>query len=266
MAGAATTKNVRDGDSTSFIAREWGETAGAAPFSAMPVLSNGEGGRLPVAEDSVHVSGDYGFAVWTVRANTPAATGANGDYVPFLSDTDGKLWVNAGELADDAAFTPATSKVLPAGFFADETGTDSVDEGDVGASRMTLDRKLITAPQPHSAGGLSIFRSIDLDEGTLEVVKGSPGCVYGMWVTNLATSTRFIKFYDATSGTAGTGTPVITIPIPGNSADDVTGNFGPGGMGIMFATGICVGAVTGIADNDTGAPGSNEVVVNIFFK
>lgn len=169
-------------------------------------------------------------------------------------------------LADDAAFTAGTTRVNPTGFFADETATDSVDEGDIGAPRMTLDRRIITVPQPHAAGGLSIHRSIDLDEGTLEVVKASPGCVYGMWVSNLATATRFVKFYDATSGTAGTGTPVLTIAIPGNATDDISGNFGPGGMGIGFATGISVGATTGVADNDTGAPGANEVLVNIFYK
>ena len=69
-----------------------------------------------------------------------------------------------------------------------------------------------------------------------------------------------------TSGTLGTGTPVITIGIPGNTSDDISGNFGPGGMGIAFATGICVGASTGVADADTGAPGANDVIVNIFYK
>lgn len=184
----------------------------------------------------------------------------------LLGDTSVTPIAPAISVADDAAFTPGTTRVNPAAFLADETATDSVDEGDAGAARMTLDRKQIVTPQPHSAGGLSIFRSIDLDEGTLEVVKASPGCVYGMWVSNLATSTRFIKFYDATSGTAGTGTPVITIAMPGNASDDVSGNFGPGGVGIGFGTGICVGAVTGAADNDTGAPGANEVIVNIFYK
>lgn len=46
------------------------------------------------------------------------------------------------DLADDAAFTPATSKVLPIGFFADESTPDSVNEGDIGAARMTLDRHI----------------------------------------------------------------------------------------------------------------------------
>jgi hypothetical protein len=48
---------------------------------------------------------------------------------------------NASVLVDDNAFTPATSSVSAAGYFADETAPDSVDEGDIGAARMTLDRK-----------------------------------------------------------------------------------------------------------------------------
>jgi len=52
-----------------------------------------------------------------------------------------------GTLVDDAAFTPATSLVTPVGYFADEGSTDSVGEGDIGAARMTLDRKQITASE-----------------------------------------------------------------------------------------------------------------------
>lgn len=48
-------------------------------------------------------------------------------------------------LADDSAFTVGTSQVTPAGFLADETATDSIDEGDIGAARMTLNRRAITA-------------------------------------------------------------------------------------------------------------------------
>lgn len=168
-------------------------------------------------------------------------------------------------IVDDAAFTPATSSVSMAGFQADETATDSIDEGDAGAARMTLDRKQITTPQPHTSGGCSIFRSIDLDE-TEEDVKTSAGQVYGVWVSNLATSTRFVKFYNATAAnvTVGTTTPVLTLPIPGNSSDDVTGLFSST-MGIAFGTAISVAATTGVADNDTGAPGANEVVINIFY-
>lgn len=55
------------------------------------------------------------------------------------------------KVADDAAFTVGTSKVQPAGFLADETATDSVDEGDIGAARMTLDRKQHVVAELESA-------------------------------------------------------------------------------------------------------------------
>lgn len=169
-------------------------------------------------------------------------------------------------IVDDAAFTPATTSVMMAGFEADEGSTDSVDEGDGGAARMTLDRKQIVTPQPHTTGGCTIFRSIDLDE-TEEEIKATAGQVYGIWVSNLATSTRFVKFYNATAAnvTVGTTTPVLTLPIPGNSSDDVTGLFSST-MGLTFDTAITAAATTGVADNDTGAPGANEVILNAFYK
>lgn len=169
-------------------------------------------------------------------------------------------------LVDDAAFTPATSSVSMAGFQADEASTDSVDEGDAGAARMTLDRKQIVTPQPHTTGGLSIFRSLDLDESE-EEVKASAGQVYGMWFSNLATTTRFLKFYNATAAsvTVGTTTPVLTIALPGNATDDISGVFGMA-HGITFDTAITVAVTTGLADNNTDAPGANDVIVNIFYK
>lgn len=70
---------------------------------------------------------------------------------------------NWGNIVDDAAATPATTRVLMAGYFADDTATDSVDEGDGGFARMTLNRKQISQPYeseantwsyPAPAGGL----------------------------------------------------------------------------------------------------------------
>jgi hypothetical protein len=70
----------------------------------------------------------------------------DGDAVPLLTDVNGKLITSTTitigyEFVDDAAFTPATSKVAAIGMFADETAPDSVNEGDIGIPRMTLDRK-----------------------------------------------------------------------------------------------------------------------------
>jgi hypothetical protein len=117
-----------------------------------------------------------------------------------------------------------------------------------------------------AADGADLFRSIDLDESE-EEVKASAGCVYGLWFSNMATSSRFLKFYNATAAnvTVGTTTPVLTITLPGNASDDVSGVFSMG-QGIKFSTAITVAATTGLADNDTGAPAANDVIVNIFYK
>ena len=61
---------------------------------------------------------------------------------PLVKDVNASIVSGAGgtSMTDDATFTPASSSITPAGFFADETAADSVDEGDIGAARMTLDR------------------------------------------------------------------------------------------------------------------------------
>lgn len=118
---------------------------------------------------------------------------------------------------------------------------------------------------PSPAKGLKIYRSLDLDEGAAEVVKASAGCLYGLWVTNKATAVRYIKIYNRTSATAGTHTPVITVGIPGNSSDNILAALATGGVGIRFDTGICMAATTGLADNDTGGPGTNDLIVNAFY-
>lgn len=217
--------------------------------------------RVTVASDSTGVlSVDDNAGSLTVDNGGTFAVQVDGAALTALQKIDDPV------LVDDAAFTPATSSVMVAGFQADETATDSVDEGDAGAARMTLDRKVIVTPQPHTAGGLSIFRSLDLDE-TEEDVKTSAGQVYGCWFTNTATSTRWLKFYNATAATVvvGTTTPVITLALPGNSSDDISGVFSST-HGIAFDTAICVAATTGVADADTGAPAANDVVVNIFYR
>jgi hypothetical protein len=45
-------------------------------------------------------------------------------------------------LVDDAAFTPATSSVMMAGFEFDDSSPDSVNEGDAGAARMSANRNI----------------------------------------------------------------------------------------------------------------------------
>lgn len=104
---------------------------------------------------------DDGVATDTVSgtvAVTGVATAAKQDtIIGHLDGVEGLLTTIAGDttdieaaieiiddaiVADDAAFTPATTKLMMSGFFVDDTSTDSVDEGDAGAARMSSDRIL----------------------------------------------------------------------------------------------------------------------------
>lgn len=199
---------------------------------------------------------------------------AEGDAVRVAATERGVVYVipvtsdgaQSPQKIDDAGFTQAASAVMVAAGVADTT-PDSVDEDDAAALRLTLDRKLVVTAVPHSSQGLDVKNYIDLDEGAGEVVKNSAGQLFGIWIANTATATRYVKFYNATSCTMGSGgAPFLTIPVPGNSSDDKDRMLSVGGLGIYFNTGICVGATTGVADSDTGAPGTNDVIVNIFYK
>lgn len=222
---------------------------------------------LGKAIDSVAGATDTVVAIAAVRDDAlTTLTPADGDYVPLRTSSTGALHVNVASggiagIADDAAFTPGTSEVLPVGLQADETAPDSVDEGDIGCPRMTLDRKQIVTPRPHASGGLSIFRSLDLDE-TEEDIKTSAGQLYGYYFYNAAASARYLKFYNATAAnvTVGTTTPVLTIPVPATTAGHVSFEHG-----IAFGTAISAAVTTGLADNDTGAPSANDFILNAFY-
>lgn len=197
-----------------------------------------------------HVDGIEGLLT-TIDADT-------GNAVTALQLIDDTVYT------DDAAFTPGTSKVLGVGAQADETATDSVDEGDIGALRMTLTRLLRVVDTPHTSGGLTIFRSIDIDE-TEEEVKSSAGQLYFIHAINTTAAPLYLKFYNATAAntTVGTTTPILTFPVPGNADSDGAGFTVNIDKGLAFGTALSVACTTGVADNDTGAPGANACIINL---
>lgn len=116
-----------------------------------PVPVSDAGGSLTV-DGTVSISGSVTVTATDLDIRDLSHTQDSikiGDGTDFLAiNNDGSINVVASltndTLADDSAFTVATSKVYPMGAFANETTPDSVDEGDIGAPRMTLDRKLLT--------------------------------------------------------------------------------------------------------------------------
>lgn len=151
----------------------------------------------------------------TVTVGSHAVTNAG----TFVVQVDGAALtslqlIDDAIFVDDSAFTPATSKVAAVGFLADETTTDSVDEGDVGAARMTLDRKIHVSAELESnsmrAGGTSVtpkFKIIDAatsGENTLiAAVVSKKIRVHSLYLVASAAVT--VRFEDGAAGTALSG-------------------------------------------------------------
>jgi hypothetical protein len=203
---------------------------------------------------------------------------------------------DSDKIVDNAGFTDGTSKVLMGGFVFDEVAGTALTENDAAAGRidskraqvgvledastrgqraaisaagaLKVDNSAVTQPVSgnvglltRTSGGLSIFRSLDLNV-TDVAVKASAGQVYGWTFANTGASFAWVKFYDAStaSTTIGATTPVITFGIPGGAAANVFND-----MGVAFATAITIGATTGIADADTTAPSANQVSGQVFY-
>lgn len=221
--------------------------------------------NLGKREDDPHASLDTGVMALGVRADTQAATAANGDYVPMIFDAAGGLWV-AGTQLDDAAFTPGTGRVGVVGLFADEASTDLVDEGDVGVARMTLDRKQIMANYAHTAGGATPHKLVSAATTNATSLKASAGQVYLVVCTNVNAAVRYLKLYNkASAPTVGTDVPVQTYGIPGNTAG--AGHVIPiPACGLEFTTGIAYALTTEATDAGSSAVAASEIVVNIGYK
>jgi hypothetical protein len=117
------------------------EDEGGVHYQKVKLTASGTGttADLSKAEDSIAASGDHGIMALAVRADTPAATGADGDYVPLLTDANGRLHANAviasGTLTTVSTVTAVSNitNALPAGTNAigKLAANSGVDIGDV---------------------------------------------------------------------------------------------------------------------------------------
>lgn len=86
------------------------------------------------ANNDVTVTGTVTVAAHAVTNAGTFAVQESGAALTALQVIDNPVVV------DDAAFTPATTSVMMAGFVLDDTTPDSVNEGDAGAARMSANR------------------------------------------------------------------------------------------------------------------------------
>jgi hypothetical protein len=162
----------------------------------------------------------YNGTTWD-RARGDTTHGLDVDVTRIPVHASGDLANSATSLAllddaifvDDVAFTPATSKVMVAGFLADELATDSVDEGDVGVARMTRDRKLhavsVLESSEMRASGLFVqpkFATITAGaSGSTEVVAAVPTKkIRALRFTVSASGAIDVRFLSGTANRTGT--------------------------------------------------------------
>lgn len=109
--------------------------------------------------------------------------------------------------------------------------------------------------------GCEVYRNLSL-LATGQVIKGTPGQLYGYFLTNRdASNEHVIKLYNQATAPSHTDTPYMTIPLGAGKAANLDLVHG-----IPFSAGISIRATTELADNGATAPDANDVVVDIWFK
>lgn len=119
---------------------------------------------------------------------------------------------------------------------------------------------LPTTLPPQSTGGLSVYSALSQLATTGNNIKSSAGQVYGWFLSNTGTTTRYIKLYAKATAPTSADTPFIRISLPAGGAANVSFP-----NGIAFALGIGIRATAGQADNDNTDPSANDVTVNVFY-
>jgi hypothetical protein len=107
----------------------------------------------------------------------------------------------------------------------------------------------------------SYFDLVSANGTNPTVIKASAGTVNGWYIYNSNGTARKVAFHNiATTPSAGSGV-VMALVIPPLSAANVSLPDG-----ITFTTGISITTVTGLADSNSDGVGTNDLVINIFYK
>ena len=100
-------------------------------------------------------------------------------------------------------------------------------------------------------------------------IKSGATAAYAFTLINVNTTPVYVKFYNGTvaSVVVGTTVPVAVIAVPaGNGTTPGEAILAPGTVPWLWVNGgMCIAAVTGIADNSTAAP-STAIYVEVQYK
>ena len=178
---------------------------------------------------------------------TGQATAANSLPVVLASDKDATL-------ADDAAFTAATSRVMPIGATYQATA-DEVGDGDIGAPRMTIRRAVMNAADYRY---LQLTQAAPAPSGT-DILTGAGGAI-----ASGDLRIRDTSFHTFTIPVWASGWRKIAIVITASPAHDQACNFfvwGKGGAAANIAlnSGTIAAASLSFAVANNGLAASSTI-------
>lgn len=113
---------------------------------------------------------------------------------------------------------------------------------------------------------IKVTSTIVANNTTAIVIKATGGTVYSVDGFNNGAAIAYVKLYNASSATCGSGTPQARYLIPFGSASNGSGFNISNINGDAYGNGIVMCVTTGIADNDTTAPAASTYIVNIHYK
>lgn len=216
----------------------------AVPISAAALpLPSGAATETTLASIDAGVPAALGQT--TMSASMPVAIASNQSAFP-VNTIAGQTGVQGGSGTTNAL----TQRVVLATDVALPAGTNTI--GNV---------KLAAA----TSGGATTFSLISTgSSGDANNIKSSAGQLIGWSFSNINASPAYVKVYNSASApTAGSGTPVLRLIIPGSSTGAGSNIFGD--LGLAFSSGIGFTIVTGATDAASTGVAANEVLVNFFY-
>lgn len=181
----------------------------------------------------------------SVAANTPRVTMASDSPdVTHLATIAGDTTdietavelIDDAIVTDDAAFTPATTKVMMAGFEYDDTSPDSVNEGDGGAGRMSANRNQYIQIRDNAGNerGANVDATANLMVNLGTLVEGEDQTYHRMMTMP---KYSYVYISTATTTTAKTGAGVFHgIVVQGGTTGTIIIYDNTAGSGTIIAS------------------------------
>lgn len=236
-------------------------TVAIVDSSGNQITSFGGSGGTAIGDNSAFTQGTTSEtpAGCLFKAAYTAATDGRSTIVRCLSD--GSVYHNNAYWAGTALGAPSAYGTSPGavnvpGVNAFVTNTNANGRATAANSSPVV-----------SVAAASTTGNIVANNTTAVVVKASAGTLFGVQVYGIGSAPAYLKIYNATSATCGSGTPVkrLMIPAASTAANGAGSNitFGPG---LAMGTGITYCVTTGITDADTTAPAASTFLVNLDYE